>query len=119
MDNSSLELYHGRLDKRPNSITLRIRHAVLRCAVLLCRSALRHLRVRHAALRIVRLRCFCGCALLCTAECCNTSTRKERTSALCARAALRLRNSLCGHMLSRTAVYITNGPVHLVQVAGA
>lgn len=25
MDNSSLELYHGRLDKRPNSITLRIR----------------------------------------------------------------------------------------------
>ena len=36
MDNSSLELYHRRLDKRPNSITLRIRHAALRCAALRC-----------------------------------------------------------------------------------
>jgi SPX domain protein involved in polyphosphate accumulation len=25
LDNSSLELYHGRLDKRPNAIALRIR----------------------------------------------------------------------------------------------
>ena len=28
MDNSSMELYHGRLDKRPNAIALRIRSAL-------------------------------------------------------------------------------------------
>ena len=34
MDNSSMELYHGRLDKRPNAIALRIRYEFL-CKCLL------------------------------------------------------------------------------------
>ena len=31
LDNSSMELYHGRLDKRPNAIAIRIRYMPSTC----------------------------------------------------------------------------------------